>query len=106
MGYNELFREMVEFMEFSVVKSEGGLYALSDWQRANLGDIEGERFEDARGIVERMDAYIHDYMLDDEVWGSYASVGEALKRKRHPLWKFFDLIANHIDEVDLSKVAI
>lgn len=108
MNYDELFGDMLDFMEFSLIKEEDG-FALLDYTGVNLGDIEGERFDSAKAIVDRMETYIRDYMLDDDLdengEGSYSSVEEAMKQKPdHALMPYFDLIANHLGEVNLSNV--
>lgn len=102
--YDCLFSDLLDLIEFSVTKYDDG-YGLVDAEGVNLGDIEGERFDNAQDMVDRLDTYIHDRLLDDEVWGTYESCEEALaKRPRHPLRKLFDLIANHLNEVNLANV--
>jgi len=101
--YEQLFNETINFMEFSLEKYDDG-YGLYDWQGANLGNIESDRFDSAEGVFQRMGTYINDYMLDDEEWGSYGSVEEALREKPdHPLREMMELIAYHAKEVDLGK---
>lgn len=117
---NELFSEFLDLVEFGLVKYAGegrksssswdgeeyeGEWGLKDYQGANLADIEAERFSSAAEIVDRLDTYVHDYMLSDEEWGEFDSVEDALeKAPNHPLKDLLDLIAHRIDEVDLDKV--
>lgn len=106
-NYNELFTEMINFMDFDLDKDEEG-FCLVDLQGANLANIESEHFHNAREIVERMSTYVQDIMLDDPETlggnGCYDSVEEAFnKNPDHPLRPYFDLILNHLDEIDLNK---
>lgn len=101
--FEKLFAEMIEFMEFSLDRDEDGV-CLIDWH-VYSGEIGEERFDYAEEIVDRMDAYIKDYMLDDEVWGSFSSVEEAYEKcEKHPLRGYFDLMINHLGEVRLENI--
>ena len=103
-NYNELFGEFLELIEFGLVKYQDG-YGLIDGQGANLGNIEEDRFNTAREIVDRCDAYVGDYLLSDEDWGTYDSLEDLIKSSpNHPMIEMVDLLVNHIDEVDLDAV--
>ena len=104
MDYNELFLEFLELTEFYLSKQDDGTYSLVDMQHANLGDIEGDRFTSAEAIADRMDTYIHDYLLDDEVWGQYDTCEQALREcPNHPCKPILEMLAHHINEVNLDK---
>ena len=59
--YEKLFCSFLDLTEFSLIKYKDG-FGLEDRQGANLGDIEGDRFETAEQIFERMSIYIDDYI--------------------------------------------
>ncbi len=59
---NKLFAEMLDLMEFELIKDKDG-YGLIDLQEANLGDIQSERFESGMAILDRLDRYIDDYYV-------------------------------------------
>lgn len=102
--YDELFAEFISTIDFGLVKNEDGTFSLYDYQGANLGNIESERFTTAKDMVERLDIYINDYFLDDDEWGTYGSCAEALEKcPEHPCKELFDLIVNHIEEVNLAN---
>lgn len=68
-NYEKAFAEMLDFMEFSLVKYEDGSFGLHDYQDANLGNIEEDRFENAAEIIERFtyNTYFEDYFFDNAV---------------------------------------
>ena len=103
--YDELFAEFLDITEFDLEKYEDG-YGLHDRQGANLGDIEGDRFDTAEEIVDRMDNYVVDYFLDDEEYGDYVSFQDFLDNGPKDAWDrpIVDMLANHIDEVSLDRV--
>ena len=45
-------------------KSGKIVYKLEDFQKANLGNIEDEKFYDVGDITDRLDIYYRDYLLD------------------------------------------
>lgn len=118
--YNKLFLNFLDEVEFELVKCDEtnrkatsswddekneGDWALIDLQGGNLGDIEADRFNDASDIIDRLNTYINDYYLNDEEWGEYDSIEDALKdNPDHPCYEILDMIYNHIDEVNLNKV--
>jgi hypothetical protein len=62
--YETLFEEFMDLTEFTLIKHKDG-WGLHDRQGGNLGDIEGDRFENAGEIFDRMDVYINDYFFAD-----------------------------------------
>jgi hypothetical protein len=72
--WEKLFDEFLDLTEFTLVKhqndwnratDEYGHWSLVDNQGGNIGNIEGDRFSSATQILERMDIYIHDYIITD-----------------------------------------
>lgn len=123
--YEKLFDEFLDLTEFSLLKHRtesddpdagAGLFSLEDHQCANLGDIESERFETAAQILDRMDIYIQDYIVEalsdifDEAGISLEEdTWECLLKCRDKVsgadWDFdvLDMIINHPDEIDLNN---
>lgn len=137
--YTKLFEEFLDLTEFTLVKHKNpvlvleykdldgndvveehsGVWSLWDRQRANLGDIEQDRFDNARQILDRMDIYINDYIVGAiEEYLEFDGLGlpdhyicwEDLLEKRHLVgddmaWDFdvLDMIINHADEIDLNE---
>jgi len=63
--YEDLFANFLVETEFDLLRFTNGTYGLYDVQGGNLGNIEGDRFKDAVEILDRMDVYINDYLLED-----------------------------------------
>ena len=72
--WEKLFDEFLDLTEFKLIKhqnkynqyiDEYGHWSLIDLQEANLGNIQGDRFESAQEILERMTIYINDYIIAD-----------------------------------------
>ena len=61
--------EFLNEFDFGVhkMRDESGeiIYKLEDFQKANLGNIEDEKFYDIECILDRLDIYYEDYLLDD-----------------------------------------
>lgn len=109
---------MLDMMEFTLTKYEDG-WGLIDRQGGNLGDIESDRFDSACEIIERLDAYINDYILEsfeesieeedlpkDITCDSIVDWYNSDMQKKYPDLKhdikYCDLIANHCDDVSLE----
>lgn len=59
------FLEMLDLYEFELyVDEETNQFALSDNQHANLGDIEGDRFDNLASVINRMEIYHKDYIYE------------------------------------------
>lgn len=120
-----IFKEMLDIMEFKLIH-EQDFYCLIDMQGGNLGDIESEEFLTAMQIADRLDNYIEDYYihdLEEEYEGVTdnedsipVTIQEWLDFAKKPEHKDFvsahqhefdclDMLINHIDEVDLYKIA-
>lgn len=113
--YEKLFDEFLNITEFRLLKHKDGTFSLEDQQCANLGDIENDRFTSASEILDRMDVYIRDYLIEDiedaldeksiEIdcdWEEYGQYRDLI-----PDYKFdfdlLDMIVNHTDKVDLNN---
>ena len=59
-----LFDEFLDVIEFRLVRYPTG-WGVVDCQGANLGDIERDRFENAKSLIDRLDVYIQDYFIAD-----------------------------------------
>lgn len=126
----EVFKTFLDVIEFELVFHGEEGWGLVDLQGANLGDIEGDRFQTAAEIIERLSAYIEDYYLDDleeemleikrtfeseipkteEEWVKYSKkssenqeVEKFVADHRHE-FDVLDMIVNHADEVHLDEL--
>lgn len=119
--YTKLFDNFLDLVEFAVEK-DGDEYKLVDLQGANLGDIESDRFETASQIFDRMGIYIEDYYIRaiedvleekgiDVEFNTWEDIVDWYKDHKYEVPDIegdvavLDMIVNHADEVDLSKVA-
>ena len=113
--YEKLFDEFLDLTEFRLLKHKDGTFSLDDRQRANIGDIEDDRFTSASEILDRMDIYIQDYLIRDIedaldeksikincAWEEYGQYRDLI-----PDYKFdfdlLDMIINHPDKIDLNN---
>ena len=124
--YEKLFDEFLDLTEFILVRhqndydeyaDEYGHWSLIDSQGANLGDIEDDRFKSAAEILDRMDIYIHDYIIEDiqeclneagydYYTGNYQGMIEYCRGKLpENKWDLdvLDMIINHFDEIKLEN---
>lgn len=124
--YERLFDEFLDLTEFRLIRhqddynkrsDEYGRWSLVDCQGANLGDIESARFKNARDILEQMDIYIHDYIIEaledcldeagyDYYTGNYQGLIEYCRDKlSENQWDLdvLDMICNHPDEINLEN---
>lgn len=60
----EIFDDLMDLYEFQVYTNEQGKLQVNDLQRACLGDICDDIFNDEWEILERMDAYHQDYIIN------------------------------------------
>lgn len=62
-------KEFLNEFDFSVYKTKDDsgrtIYKLEDLQKANLGNIEDEEFYNVDEVVDRLNIYYNDYLLDD-----------------------------------------
>ncbi len=139
--WEKLFEEFLDLTEFSLIKHKNpehiveyetpngepdcaveyyGIWSIYDRQGANLGDINSDRFDNAGQILERMDIYIHDYIVEDiencldekgllpeyEYDGYDDILINAAPLLPENKWEFdvLDMIVNHFDEINLENV--
>jgi hypothetical protein len=60
----ELFNEMLDLYEFTLIHHDDNTWGLHDRQCGNLGDIESDRFDTLTDIIERLEAYHLDYIVN------------------------------------------
>ena len=108
----QLFDELLETLNFSLIKYDDG-WGIKDKKGANLGDIEAERFMDAKSIIDRLDSYIVESIvadmlaqtgLSDSDFGCWSDLVEMAREKGVPdsdteLLKF---VCSH-PKVDLER---
>ena len=113
--YEKLFDEFLSITEFRLLKHKDGTFSLEDQQCANLGDIEDDRFASASEILDRMDVYIQDYLIEDIEdaldeasiaidcdWKEYGKYRDLIPDYRFD-FDLLDMIVNHSNEVDLNN---
>ena len=113
--YEKLFDEFLDLTEFRLLKHKDGTFSLEDQQCANLGDIEDDRFTSASEILDRMDIYIQDYLIEDIEdaldeesiaidcdWKEYGKYRDLIPDYRFD-FDLLDMIVNHSNEVDLNN---
>ena len=114
--YERHFEEFLDLTEFRLLKHNDGTFSLEDQQCANLGDIEDDRFASASEILDRMDVYIQDYIvealsdvideaginLEEDTWEGLLEYRDKVPEAD---WDFdvLDMIINHSNEVDLNN---
>lgn len=127
--WETLFDEWLDLTEFTLVRhqndynritDEYGHWSLTDNQGGNVGNIEGDRFTSAMQILERMDSYIEDYIveplekianiegIDIYDWENYGWDDLLSYRDEFPedcQWDFdvIDMMCNHFDEINLEN---
>ena len=124
--WEKLFDEFLDLTEFTLIKhqnnynkytDEYGRWSLIDNQGGNIGNIEGDRFQNVEQIFNRMDRYIEDYIcepLEEELNNIginteefYALEDFLLVRNKLPnnQWDFdlLDMICNHFEEINLEN---
>ena len=123
--WEKLFDEFLDLTEFTLVKhqndynkttDEYGHWSLIDNQDGDIGNIEGDRFESAGQIFDRMDVYIDDYIanpleeelikmgVDEELY-SFDDFLFCRKMLPNNQWDFdvLDMICNHFEEINLEN---
>lgn len=146
--YNDLFVDFLDLIEFDLVKVDDefkadlkkelgdeydedyiGKYALHDRQGANLGDIESITFDSASDILDNLEMYVEDYIIDalkdiaegtqfedllyDGSWEDFVDwynehkdeedVKEVFGDSEYDI-KTLDMLVHHLNDVDLDKV--
>ena len=123
--WEKLFDEFLDLTEFRLIKHKGNdakydpwIWSIVDLQGANLGNIEGDRFSDAQGILDRMDIYINDYFIQDiedlleekgieikwdDDYQDYIDNLRVLLPEAFWELEVLDMICNHYSEIDLNN---
>jgi hypothetical protein len=57
-------KEFLSNFDFDWYKDENGKYRLEDLQRADLGEVEEDKFDTIPEVVDRLWAYYDSYILD------------------------------------------
>lgn len=115
--WEALFDRFLNTIEFCLVKCPDG-WGLEDRQGGNFGNIENDRFEDATGLIDRLDIYISDYFADDikgaigkyefRDWNHLLEIARTnmtpsdLEQYRFDL-DVLDMVCNHPEDIDLEK---
>ena len=117
--WEKLFDEFLDLTEFTLVRHQND-WSLIDNQGGNLGGIESDRFNDAAQILERMDVYIHDYIIEDiedlaeendidisdwDGWGWDYLLSYRDKFPQDCQYEFdlLDMICYHFEEINLEN---
>lgn len=62
--YFDLFEKMLDLYEFDLEVDDENYWRVVDRQGGNLGGIEQDQFETLANIVDRMEAYHNDYIVE------------------------------------------
>lgn len=61
-----VFNEFIDLIEFNIIYSKSNNnFRIVDRQGGNLANIESERFSNLTDILNRLGAYINDYIIND-----------------------------------------
>lgn len=125
--WENLFDEFLDLIEFRLIKyknnynknsNEYGCWGLIDSQGANLGDIEEDRFNNATDIIEKLNIYIDDYIIDSIITHaqelnipiSFNDSFQHMLKYRNDFpeenqWDFniLDMICNHSEKINLKN---
>ena len=59
--------ELINLVDFEVIKESNTCYKVKDLQGGNLGNIEQEEFDCLESILVRIEHYLEDYFEDEEM---------------------------------------
>ena len=100
--YIDLFKELMELYEFRVYKAinENGdeILKVRDLQNGNIGDIESDEFNDCCDILERMEIYHKDYIIDD-LATCLSYYGDIIDDEWATWQDLYNITSNHIEEL-------
>jgi hypothetical protein len=122
--WEEIFADFLDMIDFSLLKdkdedgNEG--YRLIDLQGANLGDIQSEIYNNAEGVLDRMEIYEDDYIINDiaellddnkiqynkddfDYWPRLLKYRDKLPDYDYD-FELLDMICNHGKDIDINKV--
>lgn len=116
--YEKLFDDFLDLIEFSLIKINHNTWKLRDHQEANLGNIESEEFFSTMQIIDRLDIYINDYIIEPLIegfenmnynnipsqWSDILHYGKKVLSDEY-LWDLnvLDMIINHADKINLNN---
>ncbi len=114
--FNRMFIDFLDLTEFDLIKDENG-YGVKDLQGGNLGNIEEDRFTNATEVIDRMDRYIFDYLVNPILMDVFngeeqdCDFGELAQRAitlvKHTCgddYDILDVLCNHGEEIDLVEI--
>lgn len=100
--YIDLFKELMELYEFRVYKAtnENGdeILKVEDLQRGNIGDIESDEFNDCCDILERMECYHDDYIVES-LANCLDYYGDNIADEWATWQDLYNITSNHIEEL-------
>ncbi len=109
------FLDMTEFYLYKEFDENGEMYyRLKDGQYANLGDIQSDRFYSAASILDRMEIYEYDYIIEDlqecadfelkfDKWSDLLKYREQMPDNQYN-FELIDMICNHAEDINIDKV--
>lgn len=119
--WEKLFIEFLNMTEFSLQRrvdfDDVDCYGVEDYQHANLGGIEQDFFYSAADVLDRMEVYEHDYIINDleecllenNVSCEYNEWFELLQYR--PLlpnnqadFDFIEMICYHPQDIDINHI--
>ena len=114
--YEKLIDEYLDLTAFRLLKHKDGKFSIEDQQCFNLCDIQYYRFTSASEILDIMDIYIQDYIvealsdildetgisLEEDTWEGLLECRDKVPEAD---WDFdvLDMIINHPDKIDLNN---
>jgi len=64
---DEQQEELINLVDFEVIKKSNTCYKVRDIQGGNLGNIEQEEFDSLESILVRIEHYLDEYFDDEEL---------------------------------------
>lgn len=122
--WEELFASFLDLIEFKLKKGKDSeskdCYHLIDLTGANLRDIRSEEFYSASEILDRVEIYEEDYIIDDlkhildnrkipydkndfDYWPNLLKYRDDLPGCDN-FFDFIDMMCDHFDDIDINKV--
>ena len=111
--YEKLFDDFLDLTEFTLMRYFNG-WGLKDNQGGNLGGIESRRFTDATELLDNMDMYIEDYLVEPiedclgvdsqgMTWGEFAKKHKGSAGDSENDVLILDALCNHPDKIQLEN---
>ncbi len=117
----EMFVDMLDIIWFYLQRGrdkDGNVcYYLMDKQHANLADIQSEQFNSAEQIIDRLEVYEYDYIINDlkecalwenisiqyDTWEDILKYRSLMPNNQYE-FDLIDMICNHSQDIDIEKV--